>query len=77
MPDVTVTVDDEHLGALEGVAEALRSEGMQVAQVLGDLGIISGSVADDVLPRLAAVPGVSSVDLPMSFQLPPPDADVQ
>lgn len=77
MPDVTVTVDDEHLGILEGVAEALRSKGMQVGQVLGDLGIISGSVPDDVLPRLATVAGVSSVDLPVSFQLPPPGADVQ
>jgi hypothetical protein len=70
-----VTVDDGH--AIEEVAAVLRARGMQVAQVLDGIGVITGSAPEDVRHTLAAVEGVASVDEQLTHRLPPPDADVQ
>jgi hypothetical protein len=77
MVRLSVTVDDGHLPAIDEVADALRARGMQVEQVLGALGIITGSVPDDSRPALADVEGVVSVDEELTHQLPPPDSAVQ
>ncbi len=74
---VSVTVDDGHRADLDAVARALRASGMQVDRVLGTLGLITGQAPADARPSLLAVEGVSSVDLQLRFQLPPPDAPVQ
>ena len=70
-----MTVDDGH--AIEEVAAGLRARGMEVAQVLDGIGVITGSASDDVRQALAAVEGVASVDEQLTHQLPPPDAPVQ
>jgi hypothetical protein len=66
---LSVTVDDGH--AIEEVAAGLRARGMEVAQVLDGIGVITGSASDDVRQALA------SVDEQLTHQLPPPDAPVQ
>ncbi len=73
----SVTVDDGHRADLDAVARALRESGMQVDRVLGTLGLITGQAPADARPSLLAVEGVSSVDVQLRFQLPPPDAPVQ
>ncbi|MCW2531879.1 MAG: uncharacterized protein JWP62_1449 [Blastococcus sp.] len=75
MVQLSVTVDDEH--AIEEVAAALRARGMEVAQVLDGIGVITGSAPDEVRADLAGVEGVASVDEQLTHQLPPPDAPVQ
>lgn len=78
MPDsITVTVDDDHLDGIEGLADQLRAAGMQVHQVLGTIGIITGEVTDAQRPAVARVPGVAAVEDQQVFQLPPPDSDIQ
>jgi hypothetical protein len=77
MVHVSVTVDDGHLAALDEVVAGLRARGMQVAEVLGGIGVITGSVPDGAREALAAVDGVSSVDEQLTHQLPPPDAPIQ
>jgi hypothetical protein len=72
---LSVTVDDGH--AIEEVAAGLRARGMEVAQVLDGIGVITGSAPDDVRQALAAVEGVASVDEQLTHRLPPPDAPVQ
>jgi hypothetical protein len=72
---LSVTVDDEH--AIEEVAAGLRARGMDVAQVLDGIGVITGSAPDDVRHTLVEVEGVASVDEQLTHQLPPPDAPVQ
>ena len=73
----SVTVDDGHVGELDTVAQALRDSGMQVERVLGTLGLITGQAPADARPSLLAVEGVSSVDVQLRFQLPPPESPVQ
>ena len=75
MVQVSVTVDDAH--AIEEVAAGLRARGMEVAEVLDGIGMITGSVPDEDRDSLAGVEGVASVDEQLTHQLPPPDAPVQ
>jgi hypothetical protein len=77
MVQLSVTVDDGHLTAIDDVAQALRAQGMQVDQVLDGLGIITGSAPADSRPALTGVEGVVSVDEQLTYQLPPPDSAVQ
>ena len=75
MVQLSVTVDDGH--AIDEVAAGLRARGMEVAQVLDGIGVITGSAPDDVRHTLADVEGVASVDEQLTHQLPPPDSAVQ
>jgi hypothetical protein len=75
MVQVSVTVDDGH--AIEEVAAGLRARGMEVAQVLDGIGVITGSAPAGVREALAGVDGVASVDEQLIHQLPPPDAPIQ
>ena len=77
MVQLSVTVDDGHLAAIDAIADELRARGMQVEQVLDGLGVITGSAPSDVRPALSGVQGVVSVDEELTHQLPPPDAEVQ
>jgi uncharacterized membrane-anchored protein len=77
MTGVTITVDDTHLDRIEEVAAHLRSSGMQVDQVLNEIGVISGSVPDDRRQLLKTVTGVQSVEDAATVQLPPPESPVQ
>ena len=77
MVSISVTVDDEHLTGIDDVVAELRASGMQVDQVLGGVGVISGSVPEDRQQSLQAVAGVKSVEASHHFQVPPPDAPVQ
>lgn len=74
---VSVSVDDDHLASLRVVVQALEAQGLQVDQVLDGLGIVSGSVDDARRMLLSSVPGVASVDGQLTYQLAPPDADLQ
>jgi hypothetical protein len=74
---LTVAVDDEHLGSIAAVAAELEGRGMLVDQVLESAGVILGSARATDRGALAAVEGVVSVEGETPFQLPPPDAPVQ
>ena len=74
---VVVTVDDDQLAEIGELAERLRLAGMRIDQVLGDIGVITGSLPTDRLTSAQRLPGVAAVERETSFQLPPPDEDVQ
>lgn len=70
---ITVAVS----GDARAVAEGLRAAGMDVDQVLGAAGIVTGSVAAGMRAGLTDVPGVASVEAEHTFQIAPPDAEIQ
>jgi hypothetical protein len=74
---ITVTVADDHASRIHDVADRLRAAGMRVDQVLGAAGVITGSVPGPRRPAIEALPGVAAVEDERSFQIAPPDADVQ
>jgi hypothetical protein len=74
---LSVTVDDGHLPAIDEVVARLRARGMDVEQVLEGLGVITGTAPSGARDALTAVEGVVSVDEQLTHRLPPPDAPVQ
>lgn len=74
---VTVTVDDDHVDQLDTIAERCTAMGMDVHQVLGAVGIITGSVPSESRAALERLPGVTAVESERTFQIDPPEADVQ
>ena len=75
--EVLVSVEGGQLERLSAVAEELRSAGMEVAAVMDDLGVVSGSVEPEKIERLAAVRGVAAVEASREVRIPPPDSPVQ
>jgi hypothetical protein len=74
---VTVTVADSHAGEIEQLAARLQQAGMDVERVLGELGVVTGSIDVAQLAAIEALPGVAAVEQQTGFQIAPPDADVQ
>jgi hypothetical protein len=78
MPDrVTVIVDDAQLAKIDELADRLRNAGMRVEQVLGEIGMITGSLPPEHRERVRTMPGVAGVEDEVTFHAPPPDEDVQ
>jgi hypothetical protein len=75
--EVTISVDDDHAGALDAVAERLRAVGLSVDELLAEIGIITGRIAESRAGDLEAVEGVARVERSRSYQLPPPEAEIQ
>ena len=72
---VTVTLaDGADVGA---VVDQLQRAGLTVDQVLGAIGVVTGSVAQQDRATLAGLDGVLAVEDDLTFQLPPPDSDIQ
>ena len=74
---VVVTVDERHVDRIQQVADALRQAGLDVHQVLGTSGIITGNVESSQRASLASVPGVVAVEEDQTVQLAPPDSKIQ
>ncbi|MEA2194131.1 MAG: hypothetical protein QOG42_565 [Solirubrobacteraceae bacterium] len=64
-------------GEIEPVAERLRAAGMEVRQVLGEIGIVTGSVESERRESLAAIEGVVAVEIEQNVQIAPPDSEIQ
>jgi hypothetical protein len=72
--NVTVTTDGRDIDA---TVESLRAVGMTVTDVHREIGIVSGTVAPADRDSLDGVQGVSAVEADRSFEIAPPDSDVQ
>jgi hypothetical protein len=74
---IIVTIAGDQAAGIDPVVQRLREAGMQVDQVLGAIGMVTGSAPASRWPQIEAVPGVVSVEREGSFRLPPPDSEVQ
>lgn len=74
---IVVSVDDEHLGRLDEIAAALERMGVKVEHRMPSLGTISGVADAAAVERIRAVAGVEAVEVARTFQVPPPDSEVQ
>jgi hypothetical protein len=72
--NVTVTTDGRDIDA---TVESLRAAGMTVTDVHREIGIVSGTVAPADRDSLRGVSGVAAVEADQSFEIAPPDSDVQ
>ncbi|MBT0566915.1 hypothetical protein [Williamsia sp. CHRR-6] len=67
MGEVTITVDDEHLGAIDQVVAALEKRGVHVTAVHSTIGIISGTADAQRASALSEIAGVISVEQAATF----------
>ncbi len=72
-----MTVADDQLANIDELVDRLRAAGMQVDQVLPTVGVITGSVTESQRTSIENVPGVAAAEGETTFQIAPPDADVQ
>jgi hypothetical protein len=75
--DVLVSLSDEHVPAIDEVAGKLRDAGMEVQRSLPEIGTITGRVDPSKLKSLGDVEGVAALEEARSFEIAPPDSDVQ
>jgi hypothetical protein len=71
---VVVTVSD---GRPQQATARLRNAGMAIDDVMDELGMVTGTVAEDAIPALESVPGVIAVERQRTYHVPPPESDVQ
>lgn len=74
---ISVSVDDAHLSQISQISQQLQSSGMNIEQTLSTIGIVSGSIQADKLNSLYQIEGVKDVESQQSFQLAPPNSDIQ
>ncbi|NER33068.1 MAG: ketohydroxyglutarate aldolase [Oscillatoria sp. SIO1A7] len=72
-----VSVGEEHRQRIREVARGLESAGMKVEQLMEAIGTIAGSCDSERLAAVHRVRGVAYVEQERSFQLSPPDSDIQ
>jgi len=78
VPDVTILVADDRLGAIDDIAAALQDAGLRLDRVLAGTGVITGAVDDaSAMAALSAVDGVAAVEPAQEVFIPPPDAPTQ
>lgn len=74
---VTVSVDDEHLDDFSAVVARSRKAGLKVEHQMETVGVISGAIDETKLKSLKQVKGVAQVEPEGTFQIAPPDSDIQ
>jgi hypothetical protein len=74
---VVVSVDASHPGGASAVATSLRAVGVEVAEVLEDIGTITASCPEDRVSDLSRIPGVSAVELERRPRVPPRGSPLQ
>jgi hypothetical protein len=74
---VNVSVADDHLDRFSEVVQRLEQAGLNVEQQLQGLGAVSGSIESDKLADLERVKGVAAVEPARTFQIAPPDSEIQ
>lgn len=74
---VLVSVADSHLERIPELADELRAAGLKIDHVLNAAGTITGSINPSRLDDLRDIPGVSAVEIERSYQLAPPDSEIQ
>ena len=75
--NLIISVDEDHLDKISSVVKNLQSAGLYVEQLMENLGIITGSCDSSNVQALSQVEGVSSVETERTYQIAPPDSDIQ
>ena len=75
--NLLITVDEKHSNRMSEVAERLQAAGMSVESLLEALGTITGSIEAEKVALVSRLEGVAHVETARTFQLAPPDSEIQ
>ncbi len=74
---ITVSIDEAHINQIQEVTDQLGATGMDIKQTMPTIGVVIGSVQSEKIPSLYKVEGVQNVEPERTYQLAPPNSDVQ
>ena len=74
---ICVSIDDAHLPQIQQISEKLQASGMSVEETLSSIGVITGSIESEQVNNLYQIEGVQNVESQQTYQIAPPDSDVQ
>ena len=72
-----MSVDGRWADSMEAVSKQLARAGMDVEESLDALATVTGSISASSVPALRALEEVSAVEVERTYQIAPPDADIQ
>jgi hypothetical protein len=59
------------------LAHMLREAGAKDVQLLESIGVVTGSIADNQLQKLSEIEGLRALEKEQTYQLPPPNSEIQ
>jgi hypothetical protein len=69
--NMTVVLDEAHLGQTDTIRLSLEAMGLRVSHVLAEVGVITGTGDEALLGRVRALDGIEEARPENSVQLPP------
>jgi hypothetical protein len=73
--DLLVSLSDEH--EADAVTSDLRDAGLEIERAMPEIGTITGKAAPEKIAGIGAVKGVAAVEQAGTFEIAPPESDVQ
>jgi hypothetical protein len=74
---IQISVADDYLAHFDDVLGRVKKLGFKLEQELPDIGVMVGQMPAERVGELGGVEGVGYFERPRSFQMPPPDSEVQ
>ena len=74
---VTIAIADDYLSQVTEILSRLRAAGLEVQQVMGEIGVVTGTCDTAQMAGLSQVEGVESVEGDRPIRLAPPDSPIQ
>ncbi len=75
--NVIVTIGEEYKDNLVPVTEELTKCGMSISQVMSNIGVVAGSIANENIHIVKQIQGVMQVEEDRAYQIAPPDSVIQ
>jgi hypothetical protein len=75
--NVTVSVRDDHLSRFPEVVDGMKKNGFEVDEELKSLGVVTGKIDSEKVHALRGLKGVGNVEESRSFQIAPPESEIQ
>lgn len=75
--NVTVSIDEAYLNQFQQITEAMQATGLEIDRTMPRIGIVTGSIHQDRISALDEIEGVEHVERERTYQLAPPDSEIQ
>jgi precorrin-6B methylase 2 len=60
--NLMISIDDEHMGDISSIAQKLRKIGLRESQLLGEIGVITGTIDENAMSKLSDISGVAAIE---------------
>ena len=75
--NLSILIDDRYRDRILEVVSILQANGMKVQHFMEQIGVITGSIDSTQVEGISNIEGVASVEFAQTYQLEPPESDIQ